>query len=200
MRLRSLAVSTLALGLIVAPSAEGAAKKLCNMHTDPKDDQSYYLFPANSSKALDLLGGEVATGKNELVAVLKVGSTNTANDTWSKLGYKWGFSFTAGGADFDFVVSRSGGGLVPGGKQFDSPSAVIGGTPLDASKKQFTYSVVGDTFVWRVPRKGVKALAKPRLVFTTFRSSVMANGANADNASTNNTKYPDRALSCVAAK
>ena len=202
MRLRSLALPVLALGLIVVPSAEGAPKKVCNLHPDPHGDVSHFLFPVNESKALDLVGGEVATGKNELVAVLKVATTDTTNDRWVKLQgpFKWNFSFTAGGSDYHFVVTRSGGGLAPGAKQSDTPSVEISGVQLDPSKKQFSYSVVGNTFVWRVPRKGVKALAKPNLVFAAFRSSTMANGASADTSLTTTTKYPDRAPSCVAAK
>lgn len=197
MRLRSLALGTLALGVLVAPSADAAPKKYCNLHSDPKGDVRYYI-PTIDSDALDILSADVATGKNELVATLRVVTTNTANDLDSKLGFKWGVGFTANGVDYEFGVARSSGGLVPGAKQIDSPSASIGGEHLDG--KLYTYKVEGNTFVWRVPRKNVKALAKPRLIFTTFRAGSMANGSSADNGSTPTSRYPDRALSCVKAK
>ena len=63
------------------------------------------LARGNQSDALDILSADVATGKKSVVYVLRMKTTNVANDPWAHLGYKWDVQFTLAGVNY--YVQRS---------------------------------------------------------------------------------------------
>ena len=130
----------------------------------------------------------IATGKKQLVAVLRLAGTDTASDPYAYLGYEWDFSATVSGIDFMFTNRRTG----TGGQ--DNHGVRIG----DASVKH-DFKVIGSTFVWTVPRTEIKQLARAKQTFTLFRANSAAFGISADSAPANTNRYVDLTPSCVKA-
>ena len=174
--MRPLAVVAAAL-LIAAPAG---AKPSCHAVTDGAHDDAPTGVLRQPS-AMDIRWLDVANGRGELAVVLGLG------DRWGtqpeEIGSRATVGFRAAGVDFEFAVRRTGSS--------DSASVTVGGAPLDA--KAFTFRPDGTTVVWRVPRRNLKMLSKPKLTFTTFR--VATSGLSSDQAS-----GPGRTSGCVKAK
>jgi hypothetical protein len=194
MRVRTALVVALVLSAAASSSATAATKKKpapksCNMMTDVADDGDWNMAPTVKSKNIDILSGDVATGKTEFVAVLRLAELNFSSDNWATLGYRWTFGATAGGARYEFEYRRSNTG------EFRS-SAAIAGAGVD-----YTVGIEGNAIVWRVKRKGVAPLARPNLIWTNLGANSQVMSSTADDAiGTDAKKYKDRAPSCVVAK
>lgn len=186
--MRSLAAAVAALSLAV-PGAASAAKT-CHTLTDPAGD--HLLAPA-APGAYDIHWLDVVSDRNELVVVLGRGAA------WpdpAVVGSKAVVGFTANGVDYEFAASRSAG---TSGRGVDQGSVRVGGAELDA--KAFTFRVVGSTIEWRVPRRALKTLSKPRQVFTGFVASTSgASRDRAPDAGQSTARYEDRSRSCVKAR
>ena len=200
MRLRRTLLTALTVALAATTSAHAAVKKpitYCNLIKDSgTNDGRSTTYSFVTSPALDLQSGDIATGKNELVAVLRVANMNTSGDNWVTIGgYGWVMGTEANGTAYTFSMTRrsmfNGGG--------DHPSVSIGGEGLDA--KDFTFKIVnGKQLEWHVKRSALKALNKKSgQVFGAFFAHSEFQGSTADSADTSNAKYPDRGLSCVKA-
>jgi hypothetical protein len=143
-----------------------------------------------SSPALDVVGGDFATGKSTVVAVLRLASTNMSppGDNWGVLGYSWSFAVTSSlGHSFAFDASRGIDGTMHHSASIDSQ-----GVDVD-------FKVVGNTFVWTMKRSAAPSLLRPKNVFGKFRGGSEIGSTSADTAFTPESRYPDRALSCVKA-
>lgn len=200
MRLRRTLLTALVVALAAATSASAAVKKkpitYCNLIKDKTGDGHSSTYGFVESPALDIQSGDIATGKNELVAVLRLGGTNTSGDNWVTIGgYGWVMSANAGGTSYLFEMNRrsmfNGGG--------DHPTATIGGTRVD--DKALTFKINGNNLEWHVKRSALTALNKKAgQVFNGFMAHSDFNGSTADTADTvAATGYPDRGLSCVRA-
>lgn len=198
MRLRRTLLTAVVVALAATTSAHAAKPKpkpvtYCNLLKDNTGDGRSSTYSFVTSPALDVVTADIATGKNELVAVLRVTNQNTAGDNWLTVGgYGWVFGATAGGIPYTFTYNRRGM-FNGGGERF---SATVGTAPVTA-----TFSVVGNTFVWKVTRKQLTALNKKAgQTFSAFHAESQFNGSTADSAySAPTVKYPDKALSCVKA-
>jgi hypothetical protein len=198
MRLRTSVLTALVVALAATTSAHAAKPKpkpitYCNLLKDNAGDGKSSTYSFVSSPALDIVSADIATGKNELVAVIRVTNQSTSGDTWLSVGgYGWVVGATAGGVPYTFTYNRRGM-FNGGGETF---SASVGTSPVTA-----TFSVVGNTFVWKVTRKQLTALnKKPGQVFAAFHAESQFNGSTADSAYTApSVKYPDKGLSCVKA-
>jgi hypothetical protein len=198
MRLRRSLLTAVVVALAATTSAHAAKPKpkpitYCNLLKDNTGDGRSSTYSFVTSPALDIVTADIATGKNELVAVLRVTNQNTAGDNWLTIGgYGWVFGATAGGVPYTFTYNRRG--AFNGGGE--SSSATVGTAGVTA-----TFSVVGNTFVWRVTRKQLTALNKKAgQSFSAFHAESTFNGSTADSAYTApSVKYPDRGLSCAKA-
>lgn len=196
MRSRTLILAALAVAVAATSPAVAAPRrapvKVCNLMTDAKGDGTWN-FGAGvvTSPALDIHSADIATGRNELVAVLRIQTLDTANDNWRKaLGYEWAFGANGSGTRYEFKMRR---GIGP--NPTDIWEVTVGDT-----RPKFTSQIVGNTLVWRLQRKDVPALNRAKLFWTDFGANTKALSSTADNASNPNSKYNDKAPSCVVAK
>jgi len=195
MRARTVIIAAVALavaGTTPAVAARRAPVKICNLMTDAKGDGTWNVAPTVSSPALDILSADIATGRNELVAVLRMQTVDTASDAWRQaLGFEWAFGANGSGTRYEFKLRR---GIGP--NPSDNWSVTIGDTT-----PKFTYQILNNnTLVWRIQRRDAPALNRAKLVWTDFGANTKALSSTADNASNPNSKYPDKAASCVAAR
>jgi hypothetical protein len=204
----SLAVLAVA-ALVVTPAAQANTKSqsknnakskpkvYCKVLTDKAGDGKSNLSPAVTSKGLDILSADIATGATTMVAVLRLGDTNfsVTHDPWAAPGYYWDFATTASTAQsYVFSATRNVDGTVTAGAAVDGSKVTL---------KSFHIDTTRNTFTWVVDRSVDKMLTQQHIVFKTFRARSEALGATADTAPdqapTSNT-YPDRASSCVPAR
>jgi len=192
MRLRHLALPALAVCLAASPAtAATRVKPACNLLVDEAGDGEWDLAPVVTSPVLDVLGGDLATGPKQMVAVLRLASTDFAADRYSNLGYSWSMGFTSSlGTNYAFEASRSMAATM-------SYRVVIDGERVPEALLKA--EMVGKTFVWTIDRKASPALTRPKNVFTAFRGGSQVQSSTADTALTKTTKYADRAPSCVKA-
>jgi hypothetical protein len=200
MRLRRTLLTALLVGLAATTSAHAAVKKkpitYCNLIKDTTGDGHSSTYSFVKSPALDIQSGDIATGKGELVAVLRLGGTNTSGDNWVTVGgYGWVMSANAGGTSYLFEMERRS--MFRGGG--DHPAVTVGGTRLD--DKVVTFKINGNNLEWHVKRSALTALnKKPGQVFSGFMAHSDFDGSTADTAEwASTTGYPDRGLSCVKA-
>jgi hypothetical protein len=193
-RLRTLAIGTLALSLAGPGTAAMAAKPkpkpkpVCNLITDPSGDGHASVAGAVlNSPALDILSGDIASGPKTVVGVLRVTTTNTANDNVAALGMKWALNFAVAGKDYAFTVSKSSGTATPVAKLTGAPD----GTAV-------TLKVDAGSYTWSVPRAAFTGLKPKSSVFTVKSASSFVYTFNADAASAMK-PYLDQTLSCVKA-
>lgn len=198
MRLRRVLLPGLAAmitaGALAAPSATAALPRACNTLSDVKGDghsANFLVGDRIASKALDILSADIATGRNELVAVLRLDSTATDTDTWATaIGFSWTFTVTLGGADYYFWMKRP----FNHGKQ--DTEVKVGGAVIEG----YTFAVEGNSLVWRVPRSKLPGLNKKKgQYFERFRATSNVNGT-ADTAVDGKKRYTDLQPSCVKAR
>jgi hypothetical protein len=197
MRLRRSLLTALVVALSATTAVSATAKPkpvtYCQLLKDATGDGHSATYSFVTSPALDVVSADIATGKNELVAVLRVANQSTAGDNWKTLGgYGWIFGATAGGVPYTFTYHRRS--MFNGGKE--DWSATVGTSSVTA-----TFKVEGNNFVWRVTRKQLTALNKKAgQTFAAFHAESQFEGSTADSSYTApSVKYPDRALSCVKA-
>jgi hypothetical protein len=192
MRTRSLLVAAVA-ALLALPGAASAATS-CNLVTDKAGD-GYVGHPLGgvSSKALDIRGVDVATGKKTLVVVLRMATTKTADDPATAAGMAWDVSFKIAGTDHRFSRRVGPGGTVV------SEGGSTNGTTLSGVK----VAVSGTVITWTVPRSAVAALKKRGAAFTHFFGATTATGLGYDQAPNGGVvspaRYVDGTRSCVKA-
>lgn len=195
MRLHRAALTGLALVLATALSADAApAKKVCNLLKDETGDWKGGTYSSQGSNALDILSADIATGKSELVVVVRVPTTDVANDNWRKLGgYGWMFSANLGGVDYQFDYEIDG----MFGNNEETASVVVGNT-----KPKFTFTREPTQLVWKVKRSELASLnRRSGQYFNAIASASYSWGGTADTATADgNTRYVDKTPSCVVAK
>ena len=203
MRVRSVFAVIAAVALIAGPAAGAATKKpvkkppvktYCNLLVDPSGDGT--VVPGVTSKGLDIIGGDLATGKKTMVAVLRLSDTNfsMSHDPWSTLEYAWSFAVSSSyGQTYAFTAKYNSGKLTYG--------AAVDNAGISVAK--FTVNPSNNTFTWVVNRSVDKTLTRKNTVFNAFRGGSMANGSTSDTAPDQPTPlsitYPDKAPSCVHA-
>jgi hypothetical protein len=181
---------------LVATSVANAAKpppkpkpKACNLLVDGTDDGSWSVAPPVKASTLDVVGGDIATGKTKVVAVLRMASTNVAADPYSNLGYEWNFAATSLGVSYAFWMRM---GIGKTGKPLFGATVGTAAVPVE-------FKVDGNSYVWTMKRSDAPNLARPRNVFTEFRGGTKVESSSADTALTTTTKYADKDPSCIAA-
>lgn len=198
MRLRTAAFTAVAIALAATTTPAIAAKKpakICNLVTDAKGDGEWDNASMVKSDALDVISADIATGKTEFVAVLRVAAADLKSalvtDSYANLGYTWRMSGVANGNIYQFEARKAAGNS----QELRHSVAVAG-----AGVSGYTFTVVGNSLIWKFKRSATTALARPKLVWTDFNASTAVLSTSADSAEVSKRKYPDRALSCVVAK
>jgi hypothetical protein len=165
----------------------------CNLVQDKTGDGHSSTYSFVSSPALDLVSADIATGKGELVAVLRLGGTTTTDSNWGTIGsYGWDLKAQAGGVSYEFQMTRrtplNGGG--------DHWSATVGGADVAMKATKIT----ANSLEWHISRSLLTALNKKAgQVFTAFDAHTSWNSSTADTPDKALPKYPDKAKSCVKA-
>jgi hypothetical protein len=176
MRLRPVLLSVLAVGLVAGGSALAAPKPACNLVTDNSGDGQHRATGLKSS-ALDIRGVEVATGTKEVVGVITMETTNTANDPYATLfEFSWGMSFSIQGQDYSWTLSRPPGAF--GGT--DTVRAEMADAGADVK-----YELKDKTITFTTPRKyfANTLVTKPGKLYLENISAVSYMGdGNADSA------------------
>ncbi|HEX8004081.1 MAG TPA: hypothetical protein VF519_15440 [Mycobacteriales bacterium] len=142
-RLAVAAAAAVAASLTAVPAH--AAKVLCLQLTDPEGDGSILGTVPQSQDALDIVSGDIATGRKNVVAVLRMKSLNADTPLG---GRQYQFAFTAGGVTYTLTHTVNLDGTTRG-----SLGDGTGTTPVDAVVDASSGSVT-----WTVPRKAVAAL------------------------------------------
>ncbi|HVF03667.1 MAG TPA: hypothetical protein VNA20_02390 [Frankiaceae bacterium] len=196
MRPRTALIAVLALAVAAPVPASAATKKkrtpppppACMLVTDaPGDGKSGSGFV--SSDALDIISGDIATGKTEIVAVLRLKS-NAFKDTWHYGGYTWRLAGTAAGQRWVFRAGNDAWGNV-------NSAMEVGTTGIPQAKFELGPN---NTLIWRAKRSDVAALAKPNLVWTDFAANTAWLSTPADYTDLSKKVYKDKQSSCVVAK
>lgn len=132
MRLPALLLCVTALTVAAAPA--GAVPKCPSMLTDPQGDTT--LRGAPGTGWYDIVAGDVAGGRSEVVAVLRVAASDGSRHT---LESEWQLGAVMRGVTYAFRASTDAAGVV----RF---SVTVGGVPLPTASFQ---TGPGNTLVWR---------------------------------------------------
>ena len=209
MRARSVLAVIAAIALVAAPAAGAAtqkkppakkppAKTYCNLLVDPAGDGN--VGPI-SSKGMDIIGGDLATGKKSMVAVLRLSDTNfsASHDPYALLEYAWTFTAESSiGQSYSFSAKWNGNNLsnpLSYGAQVGTDGVAV---------KSFTIDTTHNTFTWVLDRSVDKMLTHKNIVFKHFHAQSNLFGSQSadsapNNAATMTSTYPDQAPSCVHA-
>jgi hypothetical protein len=187
MRSRPVLLCTLSLALIAGGSALAGPTPACRLVTDVTGDG---MMDGGQglikSDAMDITGGDVASGKKEVVGVIRVKSLNTSGDPFAWLKYSWMIAFKINGQDFNFSAARA-----------QSPT----GAMVNSGTEKFTFGP--DSITFRVPRKDFEPLVKKpgRYFIDNIAVTSSVNGTSADSALGGPTaKIKDFYPSCLKAK
>lgn len=187
-----LAVAVLSLAATstagAAPRPKPKPKPICLIVKDDVGD-SRSLLPTVSSPLVDIISADIATSKNELVAVVRLAATSDTGDTWTRLRYDWAMGTTANGQRYEFRASLNGSGVWTNSVQVADRDI-----PHTFTKDHKTKS-----FIWKVKRKDVKEMARPKLFWSKFTVNTQIFSSTSDSADNNDFKYPDLHPSCVRA-
>ncbi|MCU1672094.1 MAG: hypothetical protein JWN77_207 [Frankiales bacterium] len=137
-----------------APKAKPkAAPPVCNLLEDAKDDG------AVDGGALEIVGGDIATSKKQLTAVIRVAKASTSSTT-APTGLKWQMIFSVGDANlFASVLSDQLNGVTANYGYFDGTSGNIEGTAtgvIDQAKNEIRVTVPTGAFSTASIKPGVK--------------------------------------------
>ena len=171
----------------VANAAKAPAKKpTCNLIVSPK---SGGMIAGDLAPELDILSGDIATGKSEVGATLRLASVDWAANNFSKIGERWVFRFSVKGATYVFELRHNGTAAKDTASfKKDGSEVAVPAVTIDPKAK---------AIIWKVPRKHVTGLAKQsirEIGASTFYYSVSQDGADSKAA------YPDQWPSCLKVK
>jgi hypothetical protein len=174
-------VLTAALLAATAAPVAAAPKKaphssnvVCNLIVSPRS-------AVRAAPSLDILSGDVATGKHTLVAVLRVDTGSP--DPATVAGGQWDFGFTIQGVAYGLHYANGTGSLRGGD-----------GTQPARVKATFTPGLV----TWVVDRSAFPGLRRPKAVLTRIYGTTGTTVGTVDSATTQR-PYVDRTPSCVHA-
>jgi hypothetical protein len=192
MRLRTLLLAASVLGLVASTAVTAQAvdrrKPVCNLIVDGRGDGANRVTGFPKSPSLDIVGGDVATGKSTVVGVLRLDTYDVQNDPTAFLGFEWNLRFTIKGTTYSFTYA-DGRGTYGKSAGFMMGSANIA-TP--------TVKVGKNTISWSIPRKTVPGLKKTGQKLLNLAATSGYDKTSADAASSTKT-YTDLYPSCVKA-
>lgn len=192
MRTRLALACLIAAGLTLPMSPVSAAPKkkkappppppVCHLLTDERGDGHPAATSALKSDALDITGADVATGRNTIVGVLRVATTDTAMDPMAALSMEWNLSFIVKNKRYKFSRDRVAGAE-------EKYNYTFQGIPVKDVKENAT------EIRWTLPRTAVPELKSDKMIKTIAATSGWFL-TNADSGSTMKT-YKDQTPSCL---
>ena len=192
------ALAALAAAALALPAQAATSGTLCLQITDATGDSSFNGAPL-APASLDILSADIATGAQNLVAVLRLKSLTA--EPYQATGTSYSFEFTLGGAaqKLGYAVSATGTSIAT-----YTPAGLGSDVPAKA-----TLDTAAATITWTVPRKSVAGLktkgakltglgvsASPAVFVESGGSSFSFVGNPADTASTSKS-YTDGTKTCV---
>ena len=191
-------LAALAIGsLLVAPAtgASAKAKLKCPFLSDAAGDAHVYIASGPAAPAYDILGMDVATGKNTLVVALHLGTTDIKSDNATAAGIKWSIDFFIGLSEARLIRQASANNPASGVTYTDTIQ--VAGADVAGAK----VAVDAKNIVWTLPRKSIRALTKGVTLnrFYAQTTSLLAHDYLPDDAQPSPLKYVDRTAACVAA-
>ena len=194
MRLRRLAYCTLALGLVSTTTtalAAAKAKPACNLILDKAGDARAAVVL--TSDGLDILSGDIATGKKTLVGTLRLKKTAVNGDTAALMGTRWDLRFTLQGSTY--ILWRR---VSAAPNYTESFGMTINGVEVADAKLKPKAAASATAITWTVPRAAFAGLKKPKGKFSEIGATTYSSSTNADAADSTAT-YQDMASSCLKA-
>jgi hypothetical protein len=195
MRTRNVVVLCASAAALLAPAVPASGKAVCNLVSDKPGDAVLGLGGQGApAPAFDILSYDVATGKQTLVAVLRLKSTDAKADNAAALGIAWTVTFHVGDKSYSFehrLGPQASGGAV-------TDTANVDGAPLAGVK----VTVAPGAITWTVPRASITPLKAKNAYVTGFfsqASSSLSHDWAPDSGTGSGVRYPDRAASCVKA-
>lgn len=194
-RLRSATAAAVALGLVSVTGATAAAPRRtppCRIFTDKEGDGKPTLAAGLiKSDALDIVSGDIGSGKRYVQAVLRLKSSNYKDD-WSTFGYKWIFEFTVAGQKYYLTATANKNSTTPT-FHFKMPDGSYNDSGL-------TGRIGGNAVTWTMPRsKLATPLRKSKYFVDPGGSTRFYNDNTADGAGAK-VKYTDQTLNCLNTK
>lgn len=147
-RLATLAAAALSAAALAVP-ASAASRVTCLQIVDPSGDGTVLGVAPQGQDALDILSGDVATGKRNLVAAVRVKSLNAQTPVG---GRQYAFGFTAGSAYLLTYTVDIDGATRAAVSQDNTATTISVDAAIDTAS---------GTITWTVPRKSFAALKKP---------------------------------------
>jgi hypothetical protein len=183
---RSVVIGCAVVAALAAGSPAVAAKQVCHQITDGKGDGHPSNLSIATSNALDIVGGDIATGKKSIVGVLRLASTD-ASDPMSAFGETWSLNFTVQNKTYNFRRTRVAGTTEEYRYAFNGSSVEL-----------TSHSETATEIKWVIPRSAVEALKKPKAVFESISATSSWFVTNADAAAAKTgTRYVDKTPSCL---
>lgn len=166
MRPTRLAVPVAVLLAVSGMNAASAAarKPLCLQVVDPSGDGS--ALAGQKSDSVDIVSGDIATGKRNLVAAMRL--TSVEPDQYQATGASYIWSWTVGGVTQSVAYHVYADGTTTG--RFDADTA--GGSLTDEVNVSAVADRATNTITWTVPRKLVAALKGKGAKFSAFTLTV----------------------------
>lgn len=197
MRLRSLVIGSLVLGLALATSGVATAaakpKPACNLVTDEEGDGTHSASGL-SSPLLDIKSIDVATNGKKVAAILRLKSLAMSSTDPIALGQiKWTASFLISGTTYQFTHSKGYGPDAGYTSTFRAGNSTVTPGP------KVDFNVSAATITWTIDRAAVANLKRPKQNLVQIGGTTSWMGGNADGAgpSANAVKYPDLYPSCL---
>lgn len=198
---RRLVIGTLVLGLAAtaAPATHaGAVRKACKLITDDEGDGHADGVPGFESDTIDVLSADVSSGRTQVTGIMRLKSLHVDGDPVAATGERFALIFTVGGTKYTFWARYDGVMGTSANKWGGGLSVGVGG---DQSKPTAQFRLDGSSIVWTVDRSALEPLKRGRqdFVLNAANTSVFSFGADGATAKPN-TKYRDRAPSCLPSK
>lgn len=194
-RLAALATAALAAAVLASPAN---AAGVCLQLVDDAGDGTNGALP--NQNALDILSGDIATGRKNLVAALRMKSVKADPALVGGMTYK--LAFASSGTPYVLTYRQFGTG------EREATLTVGSGTDVTTTSVDFLVDEGTATITWIVARKNIPALKKPGAKFSQLAANSYAatnlivasaqsrNASSADDASSGKT-YVDGTTTCL---
>jgi hypothetical protein len=173
-------------------TAEPKQVQVCNLLVDGANDEG----SAPAAPSLDVRSADVATGADDVVAVVRVRDLGGSDPAQ---GATWSFGWTLGTTRYAFDVTKDATGRQGAPRLVVTPA---GGTSSTVDAVTVVLDATANTIRWTTARANVPDLATES-TFTALRADTWrgtgatATAATAADTATSNATYDDRTPSCV---
>lgn len=182
-RLAALASAALAAAVLAAPAS---AAGVCLQLVDDAGDGTVAVLPPQD--ALDILSGDIATGKKNLVGALRMKSVKPSGVLAGGVTYQ--LKFASSGTPYVLTFYQYGTG------EREATLAVGEGTAATTSSADFLVDEGTGTITWVVARKSIPALKKPGAKFSGLAAtSYSATNVRTPSSDTKMSSSADQAAS-----